>query len=158
MSESRHVLSAKSQRELANSKKQLAKLDSYKPKSEPKIVTIKIDYSQNLYLPHLGDEQPGDCYYYSPINFYCFGIVDITQEHLHAYIYTEGEGKKGANNVSSLIMHYLTSNVVEPGVINKELNVIMEKCGGQNKNKTVIQLGSYLQELGWFQDGSRMLI
>jgi len=133
-------------------KKQLAKLDSYKQKSEPKIVTITIDYSQNLDLPHLGDEQPGDCYYYSPINLYCFGIVDSTQEHLHAYIYTEGEGKKGSNNVSSLIMHYLTSNVVEPGVINKELNVIMDNCGGQNKNKTVIRLGAYLQELGWFQD------
>ena len=48
-------------------------------------------------------------------------------------------------------MHYLTSNVVDPGVINKELNVIMDNCGGQNKNKTVIRLGSYLQELGWFQ-------
>jgi len=84
LASSRHVLSAKSQRELANAKKQLSKLDSYKQKSEPKILTTTIDYSQNLDLPHLGDEQPGDCYYYSPINLYCFGIVDITQEHLHS--------------------------------------------------------------------------
>ena len=132
------ILSSKSQHELENEKKQLSKLDSYKLKNEPKIVNIMIEYSQNLYLPHLGDEKPGDCYYYSKINFYCFGIVDITQEHLHAYIYTEGEGKKGENKLISLIMHYLTSNVVEPVVMNKELNVIMDNCGGQNKNKTVI--------------------
>ena len=49
-------------------------------------------------------------------------------------------------------MNYLTSNVVDPGVMKKELNVIMDNCGGQNKNKTVIRLCSYLQELGWFQD------
>ena len=49
-------------------------------------------------------------------------------------------------------MNYLTSNVVETCVMNKELNVIIYNFGGQNKNKTVILLGSYLQELGWFQD------
>ncbi len=80
---SRHVLDAKSQHELANAKKQLAKLDAYKGKMEPKIVTITIDYFQNLDLPHLGNEQPGDCYYYSPMNLYYFGIADSTQEHLH---------------------------------------------------------------------------
>ena len=106
----------------------------------------------------MGDERPGDFYYYSLINFYCFGIVDRTQEHLHVYIYTEGGGKKGSNNISSLIMHYLTSNVVDPSVMNKELNVIMDNCGGQNKNRTVIRLGAYLQELGWFQDVNLIFI
>ena len=50
------------------------------------------------------------------------------------------------------MMRYLNSNVVETGVMNKELNFIMYNCGGKNKNKTVILLGTYLQELGWFQD------
>ena len=49
-------------------------------------------------------------------------------------------------------MHYLTSNIVETDVMNKELNVIMDNCGVRNKNNTVIRLGAYLQELGWFQD------
>ena len=52
--------------------------------------------------------------------------------------HTEVELKKGENNVRLLIMHYLTSNVVYPGMMNKELNVFMDNCGGQNKNKTVI--------------------
>ena len=84
---SRNVLSVKSQRELENSKKQLAKLDSYKPKSEPKIVTITIDYSQNLDLPHLGDEKTGDCYYYSPINLY-FLVLWIAHRNIFMYTFT----------------------------------------------------------------------
>ena len=48
----------------------LSKLDCYKLRTEPKIVTITIEYFQNLDLPHLGYDQPGDFYYYSPINLY----------------------------------------------------------------------------------------
>ena len=51
-----------------------------------------------------------------------------------------------------LIMHYLNSNFVYPGVMNKEMNVIMYNCGVKNKNEKVIRLVSYLKELGWFQD------
>ena len=64
----------------------------------------------------------------------------------------KNQGNKVENNLKSLIMHYLTSNVVDPGVMNKELNVIVYNFGVQNKNKKVIRLVSYLQELGWFQD------
>ena len=40
---------------------------------------------------------------------------------------------------------------MDTGVMNKELNVIMDNCGGKNKNKTVILIGAYLQGLGWLQ-------
>ena len=57
------------------------------------------DYSQNLDLPHFGSEQPGDTYYFSPLTVNVFGLVDHTTEVLSAYVYNEGEGKKGGNNV-----------------------------------------------------------
>ena len=85
---SRHVLSDKSQHELSNSKKQLDKLDCYKLRNEPKIVTITIDYSQNLDLPHLLYEKNGDFYYYSPINlyFWYYGYHTGTSSCIHLHI------------------------------------------------------------------------
>jgi len=57
------------------------------------------DYSQNLGLPHFGEEQPGDTYYFSPLSVYIFGIVDVScsPEVLHAFGYTEDQGNKGGN-------------------------------------------------------------
>ena len=65
------------------------------------------DYAQNLDMPHFGGEQPGNTYYYSPLTINVFGIVDYSVEELDAYVYTEGEGKKGGNNVVSLIQKSL---------------------------------------------------
>ena len=61
------------------------------------------DYSQNMGLPWFGNEQPGVIYYYSPLGIYVFGMANYATEHLHAYVYDEGEGAKGGNNVCSLI-------------------------------------------------------
>ena len=84
--------------------------------------------------------------------------MDRTEENLHVYIYTEGEGKNVENNVISLITHYITSNVVYTGIMNKELNFIMDNCGVKDKNNKVIQLCDYLQELGWFKDDNMIFL
>ena len=70
---------------------------------------IVMDYSQNAGLPQFGDSQAGPTYYYSPITVNIFGIVDTSIEggRLDAYVYHEGEGAKGGNNVASLLMTYL---------------------------------------------------
>ena len=77
--------------------------------------TFVVDYGQNMELPIFNKEQPGVTYYYSPLSIYNLGIVDHAhdygggdiKEHLHCHVYHEGEGKKGANNVSSLIIKTL---------------------------------------------------
>ena len=61
------------------------------------------DYCQNFGLPHFGNEQPGETYYYSPLGVYVFGIVNYADEKMNAYAYHEGEGAKGGNNVCSLV-------------------------------------------------------
>ena len=38
------------------------------------------DYCQNMGLPHFGNEQPGETYYYSPLGIYIFGIVNYSTE------------------------------------------------------------------------------
>ena len=68
---------------------------------------LVMDYAQNLALPSYNSEQPGDIYYLIPLSVFCFGIVDQKLDKLTAYIYKESFAKKGGNNVSSLLMHYL---------------------------------------------------
>ena len=61
---------------------------------DKKVITLVIDYCQNLDLPHLGGEQPGDTYYFSPVWMHCLGIVDVSKDQLYAYIYEESAAKK----------------------------------------------------------------
>ena len=77
--------------------------------------TFVVDYGQNMELPVYNDEQPSCTYYYSPLSAYNLGVVNHAHtyengdvgKHMYAHIYHEGVGKKGANNVSSLIVKTL---------------------------------------------------
>ncbi len=121
--------------------------------------TFVVDYGQNMELPIFNKEQPGVTYYYSPLSIYNLGIVDhahdygrgIIKEHLHCHVYHEGVGKKGANNVSSLIRKMLRDlNILRNNAVGGELNFIFDDCSGQNKNNTVIKLAVWLVDLGYF--------
>lgn len=92
---SKHVKMAQEQRAYFQAKKEQAKFRANSPPNE-RICTFVVDYAQNMYLPSFNAEQPGETYYYSPLNLYCLGIVDCseTAETLSAHIYYEGEGKK----------------------------------------------------------------
>ncbi len=65
--------------------------------------------------------------------------------------YTEGEGGKGGNNVASLVMKALHNlGWIKVNRMGKWLSIIMDNCGGQNKNKFVLRLALYLIELRRF--------
>ena len=106
---------------------------------EEKCFTNVCDYAQNIDVHHFGGEQTSDTYYYSPLSVYCFGVVDYAQtpEQLTAFLYKEGDGKKGGNNVTSLL-HKRMENAdyskytKEKGPGN-EYNLVMDNCGGQKK-------------------------
>jgi len=114
------------------------------------------DFCQNMECPYFGASQPGDTYYMSPRSVFCFGVSNTgRKDHfLNAYIYLEGEAKKGGNNVASLLMKHLK----DEGFIDhaqgprKELSFIMDNCGGQNKNRMVLRLALLLVELGWYKE------
>ena len=120
------------------------------------------DYAQNIELPFLGDQQPGDTYYLTPKSVYVFGMVDMAHkyndivqsvgEHLHTHVYSEKESDKGSNNVASLIMKTLTNlNVLRDGEAGGKLTIFFDNCVGQNKNNTLLLLVPNLIECGYFK-------
>jgi hypothetical protein len=151
----KHCKRSVCQRKLANEKIAKAKEDKLNnvPHSS-RTYTFIADYSQNLDLPHFGGEQPGETFYYSPLNIFQFGVVDPTDnDKLHAFVYDEGDGKKGGNNVASLILKLLrlpAIDLIEKGEAGGELNFILDNCSGQNKNRMVLRLANLLVESGIF--------
>ena len=151
----KHVKTAQSQKLLAQEKIKLAKDRYDSERSESSVITLVMDYCQNMGIPHFGNEQPGDTYYYSPIWLYCFGIVNVALDQLYAYIYQESAGKKGSMNVVSFLLHYIENYVMGNGHHNyqtkDELNIITDNCGGQNKNGLILKAAAYLMEKNWFR-------
>jgi hypothetical protein len=93
-------------------------------------------------LPVYNKEQPSCTYYFSPMSVYNLGVVDHAHvyddgqvsEHLHCHVYTEGVGKKGANNVASLIMKTLQKlNLLCKDSVGGELNIIFEHAPAKTK-------------------------
>ena len=71
---------------------------------------------------------------------------------MYAHVYHEGVGKKGANNVASLVVKTLKQlNLRREESVGGELNIIFDNCSGQNKNNTVLRLAGWLKAMGYFQ-------
>jgi len=70
-----------------------------------------------------------------------------------AYGYTEDKGGKGGNNVASLIIKALRELgwMKEDGSTGKQLSIILDNCGGQNKNNFVLRLALWLVERSYFK-------
>ena len=141
-------------REYANEKIALCKSTKNEQHRNNKVHTLVCDFSQNGEIPSFGSEQPGEVYYFSPLSIFIFGIVDTDEEvdKVTTYCYDEGVGKKGGNNVASLLMKHLSSTcelLSEHPM--KELNIIMDNCAGQNRNKMVLRLAAYLVEANFFK-------
>ena len=104
----------------------------YRNSNENRHDMLVSDYAQNLDLPHFGEEQPGDSYYFSPLFVNVFGVVNCATDVMNAYTYHEGEGDKGGNNVVSLLWKYLKNmNGWEYGTENvpgKKLTLVFDNC------------------------------
>ena len=92
-------------------------------------------------LPVYNKEQPSCTYYFSLLSIFILGVVNHAHvyndgrvsEHLHCHVYHKGVGKKGANNVASLIVKTLQQlNILRNDSVGGELNVIFHSCLGQN--------------------------
>jgi hypothetical protein len=130
-----HIKMARAQRALYQAKVADAVADATARKEHlVRRYTFVVDYGQNLELPVYNKEQPGCTYYFSPLSIYNLGVVHHAHiyndgwvsEHLHCHVYTEGVGKKDANNVASLIMKTLQKlNLLCKDSVGGELNIIL---------------------------------
>ncbi len=106
-----HIKMARSQCKLYQDKVEKAVKSVDKPHIE-RMYTFVVDYGQNMELPVFNKEQPGCTYYFSPMKVSNLGVVNHAHKypdgsvsaHMHCHVYTDAVGKKGANNVASLIM------------------------------------------------------
>ena len=71
-------------------------------------------FAQNLSVPHFGEEQPGDSFYFAPLTLTIFGIVNHSLEYdlMHGYVHHEGEGKKRDDAVVSVIKQFLFNSII----------------------------------------------
>jgi len=128
------------QRELHNQKKKLAQ------ELPDKCRTYTVNYTQNTLMPHFGDEQPRETYYYSPVNVCTRGVVNclhgIKPMRRCAHVYFEDKGKKGWKNVASLIYRQLFQDgfLMPDKKKVEELNFVFDNCGCWKKNRMVLCL------------------
>lgn len=100
--------------------------------------SICIDYGKNLPLPNI---TTNDVYYKRQLSMYIFNIHVLSTGRSFFYVYLENVGKKGSDDVSSLLHDFLY-NHLDPNV--KILEIFCDSCGGQNKNYTVFRFLHYV--------------
>ena len=130
-----HVEQAKDQRRLCNERIGEAENDysAGVPHGKARRCLV-VDYCQNVDMPQLGANQPGKTYYLSPLRVFVFGIVNcgLSGGTLDAYVYHEGEGRKGGNNVASMIMLFLEKQGwLSSETAGEQLTIIMDNCSGK---------------------------
>lgn len=96
-----------------------------------KCMAISFDFQQNLPLPHI---RTSDVFYKSQLWYYVFGIHDLADDSASMYVYTEDVAKKGANDVTSMILHYLNNKDLR----HSHLVIFSDGCSGQNKNHIMV--------------------
>lgn len=106
---------------------------------------ICIDYMQNLALPAIPVQ---DTFYLHQLTVNVFNVHNLKTGKSFFYIYHEGLGKKGPNEVCSFIMHYIQNEIPEDI---EHLHIFSDGCGGQNKNHCVIRVCRALVDLGRFK-------
>nr|CAI5861190.1 unnamed protein product [Callosobruchus analis] len=89
---------------------------------------ICFDFMQNLPLSHVRDNLAFGC---RQLWYYVFGIHNLKDDGASMYVYDESIGKKGQNEVTSLLFHYLTKGL---DVTSRHLVLFSDGCPGQNKN------------------------
>ena len=93
----------------------------------------------------MSSEQLGLTYYLLILNIFIFDMVSSATDLLTAFVYDEGEGAKGMDNVESLISKILNlSGAIKEWEANKKqpaksCTFVFDNCPEQNKNKVVIR-------------------
>lgn len=98
---------------------------------------------QNLPLPHI----PSNPVFFSrQLWYYAFGIHDFETNAATMYSYHEGQARKGTNEVTSMLLHYL-NNIDLPC---RNLILFSDGYRGQNKNYVMLHFLYMLMHIGTY--------
>nr|XP_022906884.1 uncharacterized protein LOC111418579 [Onthophagus taurus] len=104
----------------------------YKAQAEAgEIECLSFDFMQNLPMPYIPSNP---VFYARQLWYYLFGIHNLGSKKVTMYTYHEGVGKKGSNDMTSMLLHYINSNEFTF----KRLVLISDGCPGQNKNHVMV--------------------
>jgi len=92
-----------------------------------------LDFQKNLSTPNI---TTNDVYYKRQLTFISFNIHVLLNSQSILYTYDEAVAKKGADEVVSMMYHFL-SQILPASVRN--LVIFCDSCSGQNKNFTVMR-------------------
>lgn len=100
-------------------------------------VSIEMDFQKNLPTPNI---TTNDVYYKRQLTVIMLNIHVLFSGDSYFYVYDETVAGKGANEVASFLFHFVMCKL-DPSV--KELDIICDSCGGQNKNWTFLRMVHY---------------
>lgn len=126
----RHLRQAEAARNLKNASKELAK-------QSPERRAICFDLQKTLPTPHLTCSK---VYYLRQLWTYNLGIHDLGSGVGNMYMWHEGEGSKGSQEVMSCLLKYILSL---PKTVT-HIDAFSDNCGGQNKNKNIVKFWMYI--------------
>ncbi|PSN53156.1 hypothetical protein C0J52_06268 [Blattella germanica] len=118
--------------------------ESSKGQVEENVLSLTFDFMQNLSLPKIPVQE---LFYLRQLTVNVFFITNIKTNKSSLYIYHEGNGRKGSDEVCSFLNDYLKHNV--PNNIT-ELRLFSDNCPGQNKNQTLCRYLLFLTDRGRF--------
>lgn len=113
-------------------------------KTSDSVGAICIDYMQNLQLPCIPVQET---FYLRQLTVSVFCIHNLKDDNVAFFVYHEGMGTKGPNEVSSFLVNYFATSMT--GVEN--LHIFSDGCGSQNKNHTILRVFSALVTLGKYK-------
>ena len=120
---------------------EVQRIDRQKARDGKKI-TIAFDMEKTLPLPKLTVE---DAFYLRQLWLYNLGVHVVSDkvDKAHFHIWTENEGRRGANEVCSSLLAFLNGNA-DIGNEHSKLVAWSDSCGGQNKNYMMICFWQYI--------------
>lgn len=99
---------------------------------------ITLDYQQNLPMPNISTN---DVYYKRQLSLYTFNIHTLSNGDSVFYIYPQITARKGANEVVSMLHHFITT-ILNSSV--RHLQIFCDSCPGQNKNFIMFRYLHYI--------------
>lgn len=105
------------------------------------VCCLSMDLQQVMFVPTLVHS---DMFYLSQLSCYNFGIHVGDTNKAYMFLWHEGVGGRGANEIASCLLRFLNSGLTDK----RSITIWCDNCGGQNKNKYILFVLIFLVAYG----------